>query len=109
MNKIVLLKAAVTVMTFLIFLGLGGVFYGLFFYKKPSRFARQTFEPAAAASPIALGLPEKSTIKDFKECGGNLCIHVQTNGKERIAIVSPLSQNTVSWIYLTEKPDEPQP
>lgn len=97
MNKILFLKVLIGIITFLIFLTLGGIVYGLVNYKTTPKLlsGRTKSMPAqqnTAGIPqeIYLDLADKEHIKDSHACGDMLCIRLVSDfDGERIVIFDP--------------------
>ena len=96
MNKIVFLKILIAVITFLIFLTLGGIVYALINYKTMPKILShrniQTILPpkTEAFSEIYLGLTKEETIKDSHSCGNMLCLRIGSDFQpDKIIIFDP--------------------
>lgn len=107
MNKLFFLKALITVMTLLIFLGTGGVIYGLFFYKKPPKtLSRPAPVSASAPADVWLDQGKRAEIKEITGCGAFLCLRVATQTEaEKIAVVDPVARKVLFWIRAGSKPE----
>ena len=100
MNKIFYLKVLVGIITFLIFLTLGGIVYGLINYKTTPKllsgekalFTKNNKTEEEIVQNISLNLEKNEHFKDSHACGEMLCIRVSSdfNG-ERIIIFDPAS------------------
>lgn len=103
MNKIFFLKVLIGFMTLLIFLGMGGVVYGLLFYKKtPKLLPRPS---AAETQDVWLGCGNGAQIADMTACGGRLCVRVSTNAEaDAIAVIDPASKKVEAWIRVGTPP-----
>lgn len=121
MNKILLLKSIVAVLTLLIFLTLGGIAYALINYKKTPKLLPRRQEPAVEQvqvqiseqnqpqeteipAEIYLGLEKEAKIQDVMPCGALLCVRVASGfAKDRIALIDPASFRIKAWIFAEEQ------
>lgn len=104
MNKIFFLKLLIGVMTFLIFLGMGGVVYGLLFYKKTPKILPRT---ATVAENVWLGLEHGAKINNAVGCGDYICLNVSGNAEpDKIAVINPASKKIEFWIRVGKKPEK---
>lgn len=112
MNKIVFLKVLICVITFLIFLTLGGIVYGLVNYKTtPKLLSGKTGTAAAvrrktAGTPqeIHLNLTDGEHIKDSHACGNMLCLRISSDfDGERVVIFDPSGLQIKATVFGTKK------
>ena len=82
MNKVAYLKLLIGVITFLIFLTMGGIVYGLLNYKSTPKLITDRNKSAATvdgAPVVRLNLTAgKEKIKAALPCGEMLCLHVES-------------------------------
>lgn len=81
MNKVAYLKLLIGIITFLIFLTMGGIVYGLLNYKSTPKLitGRNKAATADGAPVVRLNLTaEKEKIKTVLPCGEMLCLHVES-------------------------------
>ncbi len=95
MNKIFYLKILVGVMTFLIFLTLGGIIYGIVNYRTtPKLFSgKKRILSSSKESPLEfdLNLSEQEHIQDSHACANMLCVRIVSDfDSERIIIFDPV-------------------
>lgn len=111
MNKILFLKVLVGFMTFLIFLSLAGIVYGLLFYKKPSKGTVETLIASRHASALQtvsvlyLDQETDAEISGIFPCGTVLCVRISSSfEKDKIAIINPQTNQLSGWVYLGKAP-----
>lgn len=113
MNKIAFLKVLIGIITFLIFLTLGGIIYGLVNYKTTPKLLSNKNRTApvqnTAGTPreIFLDLKDKERIQDSHACADMLCIRVVSDfDGERIIIVDPAELQIKAVIFDARKKAE---
>ena len=105
MNKIVFLKIVIAIITFLIFLTLGGIVYALINYKTtPKLFSRQQASVSQTEEKptvpdvtpeIHLGLKDGEHIAESHPCGDLLCLRITSDFKsDRIILFDPAALQT---------------
>ena len=90
MNKILFLKALIGFLTFLIFLTLVGIVYGIVNYNKtPKLFSKNKTTAVTVKNVVYLGMPE-TKIKTAFGCGDRLCVLLTEKGnKDVVAVIEP--------------------
>ncbi|MBR1778378.1 MAG: hypothetical protein IJ752_07340 [Alphaproteobacteria bacterium] len=114
MNKIVFLKLLIAVITFLIFLTLGGIVYGLVNYKTTPKLLSRKRAPIVQTVkqtdpqqvPLTyLGLKKGEYIKDSHACGDMLCLRIQSDFEgNKIILFDPASLQIRAVLIAAEKP-----
>ncbi len=113
MNKILFLKVLIGIITFLIFLTLGGIIYGLVNYKTTPKLLsgrnkiKSSQNTQAMVQEIYLNLTDKEKIKDSHACGDMLCIRVSSDfDGERFFIFDPATLQIKAVIFAAKKKAE---
>ena len=112
MNKIVLLKIVIAIITFLIFLTLGGIVYAIINYKTtPKLLSRKTekiFQTSPAKVPETyLGLKKGESIDDSHACGDLLCLKIKSDFEgNKIILFDPASLQIKGILIGGQKPEQ---
>lgn len=90
-------------MTLLIFLGMGGVVYGLLFYKKTPKLLPRA--SSVETRNIWLEQDRGARIAAVTGCGDYLCLQVSTHTEpDKIAVINPATKKTEAWIRVGKPP-----
>lgn len=110
MNKILVLKGIIAVITLLIILCMIATVYGLVNYKKTPKLISHKIAAKAAEvfkTPEDIYLEQKkgSKIGDVTSCGSYLCVRITTPFTEdRVAVMDVDSNKLLYWIHIGAKP-----
>ena len=88
MNKILLIKGIIILLTTLIFACLFGIAYGLINYKKlPKLTEKLKGHTPAVVEDLILTQPKGTFLKTTTPCGEFLCMTVSTNQGDKVVVI----------------------
>lgn len=87
MNKILLIKSIIFLLTGLIIACLIGIAYGLVNYKKLPKLTDKLKEMNPVAGDLILSQPKGSYLKTTTPCGDYLCMTVSTTSGDKVVVI----------------------